>query len=429
MKLISFAEIKKTIKKIRSNNGQINWAIADQAVVSFGNFITTLILARALGLNLFGIFTLTWLLVLFLQSLQLAFILKPMLSIGPKQSETEKAGYYNALTTLQLGFGAVSAIVAAIVTKIAENYIGMSGEASALTQPTAAVVIATQIHEFYRRYLFSSFRPWIALRMDAVRYSLQICILLYISTSRVGNVSDALWVVAGCSLSGIIAMLAGKLIPTLSLENISKTFYRHWRMSRWLVMTALMQWTSSNFLVLITGTLLGPTALGAIRAAQNLMGVTHVIFETMNNWVPVRAAIVYQHEGLRGLVFFIKRIRIITVGLTVFIAIALAIPGLSWLKILYGIEYEPYEWILICYGVTYILMAASLPYTYAFTTIEKTRPIFIGYLAATTSTIMLTYPLLINFGLYGSLAGIFLNNIVLLITAMWHAKILFVDGI
>ena len=34
--------------------GPINWALADQVVVSGGNFLTTLLLARSLGVEEFG---------------------------------------------------------------------------------------------------------------------------------------------------------------------------------------------------------------------------------------------------------------------------------------------------------------------------------------------------------------------------------------
>src|SRR3989339_1774999 len=63
----------------------MNWALADQAMVSGVNFLTGILLARYLGLEEYGRFTLAWMAVLLCNSFQQAGIIAPMMSIGPKQ--------------------------------------------------------------------------------------------------------------------------------------------------------------------------------------------------------------------------------------------------------------------------------------------------------------------------------------------------------
>ncbi len=67
----------------------INWALADQAMVSGVNFLTGILLARYLGIEAFGQFMLAWMLVLLVNTLQYALVIAPMMSIGPKQPEAE----------------------------------------------------------------------------------------------------------------------------------------------------------------------------------------------------------------------------------------------------------------------------------------------------------------------------------------------------
>ncbi len=43
----------------------VNWALADQVMVSGVNFLTGILLARGLGIEEFGRFTLAWMVVLF----------------------------------------------------------------------------------------------------------------------------------------------------------------------------------------------------------------------------------------------------------------------------------------------------------------------------------------------------------------------------
>ena len=66
-----------------------NWALADQIIVSGANFLTALLLARHLGPEEFGRFTLAWLVVLFVTSLQAGLIVSPMMSVGPKLDAAE----------------------------------------------------------------------------------------------------------------------------------------------------------------------------------------------------------------------------------------------------------------------------------------------------------------------------------------------------
>ena len=71
--------------RLLTRYSQINWALTDQAMVSGVNFLTGIVLARYLGIEEFGRFTLAWMAVLLVNSLQSGLIVQPMMSIGPKQ--------------------------------------------------------------------------------------------------------------------------------------------------------------------------------------------------------------------------------------------------------------------------------------------------------------------------------------------------------
>ena len=90
---------------------KLNWTIADQGVVSGVNFITGLLIARFLGIEAFGVFTLVWMAVLFVNSIQIAMISAPMMTIGPKQSDEERASYYGAVVMNQLIFSISTSIL------------------------------------------------------------------------------------------------------------------------------------------------------------------------------------------------------------------------------------------------------------------------------------------------------------------------------
>src|SRR4051794_3437451 len=67
-----------TAKRFRYSGIKAFWALGDQGIVSLGNFVTNLILARTLPLAELGLYGILYELGLFLNSMQAATILFPL---------------------------------------------------------------------------------------------------------------------------------------------------------------------------------------------------------------------------------------------------------------------------------------------------------------------------------------------------------------
>ncbi len=86
----------------------VNWALGDQALISGVNFLTGIMLARFLGLEDFGRFTLAWMAVQFVNAILFALVSAPMLNIGPKQEAADRPAYYGAVLIQQVCFAALA---------------------------------------------------------------------------------------------------------------------------------------------------------------------------------------------------------------------------------------------------------------------------------------------------------------------------------
>jgi len=75
---------------------------ADQAMVSGSNFILGILLVRWLGLEIYGVYALLWMGVLFALGVNHAFVTKPLLSIAPKMEKEEQRKYFSGLHVIQL---------------------------------------------------------------------------------------------------------------------------------------------------------------------------------------------------------------------------------------------------------------------------------------------------------------------------------------
>ena len=407
----------QAVARLFSRYSQINWALADQAVISGVNFLTGILLARYLGLEGFGQFTLAWMAVLFVNALQHATIIAPMMSIGPKQPAAELPAYYGAVIVQQVVFslcGFVVLFAAVEATPLVFPDWGLGG----LGLPLASAAVAFQCQDFLRRYLFARGRAAQAFVNDGVRYFGQLAVLtwLFLSFPDRRESESALWVIAGTAAAA--AFCGVFLVERIAWAPgaLRATAARHWRFSRWLAGSAVMQWVTANLFLLAAGALLGTAAVGALRAAQTLMGPCNILFQGLENVVPARAAWHFQHGGAAALVGYMKKIGLVFGLVTAGIAVVAAAAPDFWLGLAYGGEYVGYGYLVRWYAVVYVIAFLSVPLRAGLRAIAHTPAIFWGNLWMALFSILFAYPLIKYFDLPGVVIGTLLIYSVLITT-------------
>src|SRR5580698_11588362 len=130
--------------------GREAWALADQAIVSASNFLNNVMLARFMGLREFGIFVLAWMSVMFVNSLQTALIVSPMMSIGPKQEEKDRPSYFGAVVFQEICL--VSFCFVLVFAAVSSSgRIFHHADLKHLALPLAVSAFAYQAQDFLRR--------------------------------------------------------------------------------------------------------------------------------------------------------------------------------------------------------------------------------------------------------------------------------------
>lgn len=392
--------------RLLGRHSHINWALADQTLVSGVNFLTGILLARYLGIEEFGRYTLVWMSVLFVNSLQHAMINSPMMSIGPKQPDAEAPAYYGAIIVQQIVFSCVvfSSLFASVYWSGA---MFPEWQVEGLALPLALAALAFLFQDFLRRYFFTRSRHSVAFVIDAIRYGGQIVVLFWLFAIFKGNVDSAqvLWVIA---IMAALSALAGTFFVervAISAKALKATAVRHWHFSKWLTGSSLMQWTSGNFFLISAGTLLGPTAVGAIRAAQNLIGITHILFQGLENVVPIQASRYYHENGAERLKTYLRQVMVNGGLATAAIALTLSVAPEFWLALVFGDSFVAYGSLVRWYGVLYVLMFFGLPLRAGLRAIEHSKPIFWSYVATSIFALSAAYPLINWLGLSGAMYG------------------------
>ena len=381
------------------------WALVDQAVVSGANFLTSAMLARFMGLREFGVFVLAWMAVVFAGSLQNALIVAPMMSIGPKQKAQDRPSYFGALV-LQEALFAMACFAAVWTALLASVHFARQSGLRQLAFPLAAAALAYPMQDFVRRCFFATGAGRRAVADDALSYLTQLPILFLMHRSGVLNSETALWAMAGTSMAGCAAGWFWMERVEFNWLTIKAVWKRHWHTSRWLTGSAVLTWTSSNLFVLAAPVYYGASAAGVLKASQNLMGVTHVWFQGLDNVVPVEAARRLGADGVPAMLGYIRATLARWGGLTlIFAAVMAAAPGF-WLRLVYGQQMSQYGSVLRLYALLYVVVFLGGPLRAGLQALEFTAPIFWSYLAMTAFAFAFAVPLAKWMGLNGTMLGL-----------------------
>lgn len=388
-------------------NRLMKYAFLDQVVASGGNFIGMILLARALGMYELGRFALAWMLVEFMATLQFAAIIQPMLNIGPKQAEADSLRYYHAVFAQQ----AIACLLLALLVGAGVQLVGWLASDPGLAGfalPLCAAIIAYQLYEFFRRYLFARGRPAAALGIDLLRFGLQIAAIVVLPYAWPGATAEAgIWIIAAASAIAVTqgARLFGRVGWDATVFR--SVLVRHWHFSKWLLPSGLMFWTTTQAFMAVSGIMLGAAATGALKAATTITGVFNILLLSLDNFAPVQASRALHQGGPVELRRYIGRLAGLCGGLMAAGIALLNIAPDYVVHLLYGEEYQGLGQLvrLLCAPAAVYAMAAVLVIWAA--ALEDTRLIFWSYAAATPFSIIAAFPLV----QYGGLTGLILCSL------------------
>lgn len=387
----------------------------DQLLVSGSNFILGILLARNLGVELYGRFTLIWLIILFFSSLQLAFIISPMYSLGAKRNIESKSHFLNALKYIYLIFFSIVILMCSIFFKFGHLIWGdlNLNDVEGYILPCILVFL---LHDFLRRYFIFTKRNKQLILIDIISYLGQILgVIIYVRVELI-SVFQVLFVVFG--LSNLVGLFSIKIKP-IKLTYLRLVFLDNWRFSKWLVYSSILQWGSGNYFILAAGALLGNWAVGAIKVIQNLMGVLNVLFLSFENILPIKFSEMYRNGSIKLMrTYFFKLSKI---GVSVFsILLLLSILFNEQLVLsIYGNSYIEYSYMLIWFILINLFIYFGILLRYVLRTLEITKAIFYGYVINILFALSTSKILIENFNLEGVVFGLLITQIIMICVMLY----------
>ena len=347
----------------------------DQGVSSVSNFAVGVAVARLSGIAGLGAFSLAYAAWLLVAALHRALVTDPMAILGDARHPTDtranlKKGFA-AEVTLGVTAGAVIAVLGGALMLAGQRSFGISQLA------VAPWVTFLLLQDYWRWIGFMQAKPGKALANDVVFDVVQAAGFVVLLVSHVHSTPLA---IAAWGLGALGGAVFGiwQFRVTPSLSNGVQWVKAKWPISRWLAATSTSGWGFTQVYGVLTAAVLGPAALGGLKAAQNLVsGPTLVLVMAGGSLGLPEASRAYDKHGWPGLnrvARFVTAAGLASVGL-VFVVVVLF--GRDLLSILYGHQFASYAPVAYAMAVAYVFSAGSLGATMRLKVRKKTRLLFL----------------------------------------------------
>lgn len=406
------------LKTLVAEHEQKAKVLGDQLVVSGVNFLVGVLLARLLGVESYGVFVFAWMAILFASGIQQAFIVAPLYALLARKAD--KRSWINGLFSIQVLFSIIS-IALVLLGSTALLYFNPERNLPGLSLALSILVGVYLLNDFLRRANFVRLQPGKVLVMDLLGYGLQPLLIAGLFAADVLSVVTAILAVLlaqVCSL--IIALRASQL--HIDLEAMPEQLMELWQYSRYLLGTSILQWFSGSYFVLAAGAMLGPAVVGAVRMAQNIMGLLHVLFLAMENIVPAKASEILHRDGMPSMVDYMQRISWRASLPTGLLLGAIALFHKPLIAAVYGVEYLPFAPVLLAFCGIYMLVFIGTMLRFAIRTMERNQLIFWGYVLTTVFSLLAANTIVSSMGQLGVVTGIAATHVITLTLYFYALK-------
>ena len=405
--------IKEALMGSTARKGYIS--LVDQALVSGVNFLTALILARYMTPSDYGVFVLAFGIYLLVNNVQMALITTPMTVLGAPLEGDELRGHLSCLGLIQIAFGGM--ITAGLLILVTALYSVSFGPVVLSTfVGMALAVFAFQGQAFFRRILFTRIQPEGAFLNDMVSYGLQLIGMIALCKWRILSGQNAFFVIGITSAMAIIVGLwQCRKYLSFHFSSLASVLHDNLNYGKWMLLTFLSQWVSSQGYLFIVAAFLSIAAVGVFDASRKILAVTNILLSGMDNFVVPVAAKKLEKEGLLKTKAIMNLVYIVggTV-MAIYCAIAAIFPE-SLLNLFYAHQYAGYGNIVILFALLYFIEFFNWPPYMGLKALNRPKKIFHGNLLAAIVSALSAIPLVKYYGIYGACIGMIVTQTIRLI--------------
>jgi O-antigen/teichoic acid export membrane protein len=392
-------------------------SVIDQSIVSGSNFLTGVLLGRLVTPAEYGVFVIAWTTLMIALSLQNALVCMPMSVIGTQKQEAQCPSYWGSLLMVQTVLSSGTCIFIAITGIILHSVSGLSFSSPSVPSLIAATVISCfflQGQEFFRRLLIVKLSLKQTLINDLVTNTIRIGgLLILVYTGNLGTITSLYVIGFSLVVGASLGYFTLRNYIRISYERFRLDFLESWHFGKWVMAEMLPYVLSVQGYTYLTALIIGAQQTAALGASQNLLNATNIIILSFTNVVTPIASRKYSDGGSRALGNFMIKAGILSAVPILGFYLLTMLFAQEILVLVYKQNYAGYGPLLIICTIFYILSYFNR--SLQIILYAKKRP-DIGFLAKSASLvvmIVLAYPLIKNYGVYGAAIGTVASQMVI----------------
>ncbi len=388
------------IKKIVLS--QASLVFFDQAIYSGTNFLLTLFIAQTLDVKNFGAFSTIILVTYLIMSIINALLIQPFQVSISKTSK--KKEYYVSLFLWLV----VLLLFFMFVVKLLTLFFSFSSHSN----PIICFISGYIFQDYFRKFFLSLASIFTTLLIDLLFLTI-VLIGIFLFYNQI-DLTITLWIIG---LANFISAVPGLVFIFKNYESPTSWMFflsNHISQGKWLFNVAVLQWSSSNFFVLVSGIYLGIEALGALRLVQSFFGVINIILQSVENYYLPKVAKIF-NENVANAKIYLYSITVYGAILFGFLLSILFLFSTEIIVLAGGTKYQEYGYLVKIIAVLYFFIFLSYPVRIAVRILVLNKIFFIGYLLSFVFSILTFHFLLKYSGLYGAVSGLICNQIIMIL--------------
>jgi O-antigen/teichoic acid export membrane protein len=389
--------------------------MADQCVASASNFAVGIAVARIGGPTGLGAFALAYTVWILLTTIHRSLITDPMAIMGDMRGD-QREEFVRRGFAADVTLGAMAACIIAAVGS-ALLAVGQTTFGVGLLA-VAPWVIFLDLQDYWRWIGFMQGTPKKSLMNDLLFNAVQA--LAFGAVFFMG-LHSVFAIVSAWGLGAAAAALYGlrQFSVRPSLHGGAALLRSRWPMSRWLAGERTASWGGSQLYLIVAGVLLGPAALGGLKAAQALvLGPTNVVINAGGSFGLPEASRQLDERGWTGM----ARVARFVTGAGVLAAAAcgavVMVAAPTLLRLLYGPAFVAYAPSARVFAVSMVVAAFGIGPVLTLVTTRRVRSLFVVQLARLACSVAAVFVLSRLYGVTGAAAADLLTGVVALTTVL-----------
>jgi len=389
-----------------------SWTLVDQCVVSGGNFLLNVLLARTLSQEDYGEFALFLGSIFLLRAIDYSFISYPLSVRLCVVDDEERPRLLGNTVVLTVALSLVLVVFMATGTEVLEE--------ENILLPACLCYLCWQAQETSRRFLLADFRYREAVAGDGTAYVgqvLLIAILLWIDSV---TLPAALYAMSATFVLGASVHVLKLRFARPNFTELRSLALEYYSVGKWSLVSYQLVLLRVQLFPWLLAAFAGTAATASLQAGLNIANMMNPIIFGIGNAIPQIAALAHRSGGILGASRAAYHYVLFGLGpILVICAAAVLVPDLL-LRTVYGPS-SPY--LGVAAGLQLLAVAGVLDYIAEMISktllgVQSGRLAFVVNVVAVAAALALALALIGPLGVFGACLALLIANLVRAIGAM-----------